>query len=137
LLVDGALMNNLPVDVMRSGYPVGQVLASDVRVKVDLAQEEPLEEELSGWHILARQLNPFGKPIAVPNMQSILMRASMLSSCSKDDVVSQTADLCLYPPLERFSLLDFKAIDELVDVGYRYSLKRLEEWPSSNRAVSR
>ena len=137
LLVDGGLLNNLPVDVMRSIYPVERVLASDARLKVDLVQEEPFREELSGWQILAHRMNPFGKRMAVPNMQSILMRASMLSSSGKDDLMSQTADLCLRPPLEKFHLLDFKAIEQLVDVGYRYSLKRLEEWTSSNSTVRR
>jgi NTE family protein/lysophospholipid hydrolase len=137
LLVDGGLLNNLPVDVMRSIYPVERVLAADVRLKVDLIQEEPFREELSGWQILAHRINPFGKPIAVPSVQSILMRASMLSSSGRDDLMSQTADLCLRPPLEKFHLLDFKPIEQLVDVGYTYSLQRLEEWSSSNNRVSR
>jgi NTE family protein/lysophospholipid hydrolase len=132
LLVDGGLLNNLPVDVMRSIYPVERVLAADVRLKVDLVQEEPFREELSGWQILAHRINPFGKRIAVPSVQSILMRASMLSSSGRDDLISQAADLCLRPPLENFHLLDFKPIEQLVDVGYTYSLQRLEEWSSSN-----
>lgn len=135
LLVDGGLLNNLPVDVMRSIYPVERVLAADVRLKVDLIQEEPFREELSGWQVLADRINPFGKRIAVPSMQSILMRASMLSSSGKDDLMSQTADLCLRPPLEKFHLLDFKPIEQLVDVGYTYALQRLEEWSSSNIRV--
>jgi NTE family protein/lysophospholipid hydrolase len=128
LLVDGGLLNNLPIDVMRSVYPVERVLAADVRLKVDLVQEEPFREELSGWEILAHRMNPFGKRIAIPSVQSILMRASMLSSSGRDDLMSQTADLCLRPPLEKFHLLDFKPIEQLVNVGYTYSLRRLEEW---------
>ena len=132
LLVDGGLLNNLPVDVIQSIYPVERVLAADVRLKVDLVQEEPFREELSGWRILAQRMNPFGKRITVPSVRSILMRASMLSSAGKDDLVSQTADLCLRPPLENFHLLDFKRIQQLIDVGYTYSLQRLEEWSISN-----
>ena len=33
----------------------------------------------------------------------------------------------LTPPIERFGLLDFHAVDELVELGYKYTMEELEK----------
>jgi NTE family protein/lysophospholipid hydrolase len=126
LLVDGGVINNLPVDVMRSLCEGGMVIALDVTPKVDLTHREPFPEVISGWRVLARRANPFGKPMHVPQLASVLVRTTLLGSSSTQNLMAQRADLVLRPPLEQFGLLEFKSFDQIVDIGYRHALERLE-----------
>jgi predicted acylesterase/phospholipase RssA len=50
----------------------------------------------------------------------------MLASARKTAQVKKQADLYFSPPVQDFGLLEFKALDRIVDAGYRYALKRLD-----------
>ena len=39
----------------------------------------------------------------------------------------QQSDILLIPPVQKFSMLDFNAFDEIVEIGYRYTAQVLEE----------
>ena len=59
VLVDGAVMNNLPVDVMRSLNGGGPVLAVSLRGEFSLRSEDlPHHGVLSGWRVFGRRFNP-------------------------------------------------------------------------------
>jgi NTE family protein/lysophospholipid hydrolase len=78
---------------------------------------------------------PVGDPINVPNILDMLLRATMVGSIHQTNRVKGAADFYLQPPLDRFKLLDFKALEEIAQVGYEYTIKRLEGWrPSFLRA---
>jgi predicted acylesterase/phospholipase RssA len=38
------------------------------------------------------------------------------------------ADLCLHPPIDKFSLMDFPKLDQIVEAGYDYTREVLEKW---------
>ncbi len=48
-------------------------------------------------------------------------------SHQKTDEVKRDADLCLRPPIDEFGVLEFQAIDRIVEVGYRYAREKLEQ----------
>jgi len=128
LLVDGGVTNNLPVDIMRTICDGGPVIAVDVSPKVDMRQERSFGEAISGWKILTRGMNPFAESIQVPSIANVLMRTTLLGSSSAQVANGQNADLCLYPPVQHVGLLDFQALDDLIDTAYRDSLKNLQQW---------
>jgi predicted acylesterase/phospholipase RssA len=45
-------------------------------------------------------------------------------------LVMKYADLDISPPIGSFGLFDWHQIDKIVDVGYQYARKKLEEWKS-------
>ncbi len=128
LLVDGGVMNNLPVDVMRNLCDGGTVIALDVSPKIDLTQKEPFGEGLSGWKILRKRVNPFASTLDVPTIASVLMRTTLLGSASSQNMMARQADICLCPPVEKFGLLEFKSFDEIAQIGYDFAMKELEGW---------
>ncbi len=67
----------------------------------------------------------------VPNILDVLLRATMVGSIHLTNAVKGAADLYLQPPLNQFKLLDFKAIDDIAEVGYTYTKERLEGWRPS------
>jgi predicted acylesterase/phospholipase RssA/CRP-like cAMP-binding protein len=135
LHVDGAILNNLPGDVMRS-LGKGPVIAVDVSLDASLAVGSDLREFPSGWSLLRHRLGlGVGAPPAVPGLFDILFRTAMLASSKASKQAREDADLCLVPPVGQFKLLQFEAIDEIVELGYRYAERRLEEWRSGGFAL--
>ena len=131
LLVDGGLMNNVPMDIMRDLCGSGTVITVDVSTAVDLAGNPQLGDYLSGWQVLWHKINPFATPFRVPNIAMILRRAVELGGEQhRIDLIRQgAADLYLRPPIEKFGLFDFKSIDQIVEVGYRFAREKIAEWP--------
>jgi len=125
LLVDGAVLNNLPGDVMRE-LCRGVVIAVDVGRGAQLACNR--QEIPSPWKVALNRLTPFAKPLEIPNILEILVNTTVLSSNYKTAQVMADADLYLRPPVEKYKLLEFNILDEAVEAGYRYALERLREW---------
>ena len=57
---------------------------------------------------------------------AVLMRTTEVGSNAKTNEVKRDADLCLRPPIDQYGVLEFEAIDRIVDVGYRYAQEKLE-----------
>jgi predicted acylesterase/phospholipase RssA/CRP-like cAMP-binding protein len=131
LLVDGGILNNLPVDVMHSACE-GMVAAVDVCERVELGTNAPYVEELSGWKLLFRRLIPGLSRQQIPGFMSILTRTAMLPSAYQQEVFRRNVDLYIHPPVHRFSRFAWREIDQLVDIGYRYGLEVIDQWLDEN-----
>jgi NTE family protein len=126
LAVDGALLNNLPVDLMKE-RPVGRVIGVDLSVhKLRTAVE--YDEVPGPLALLSSRLMPFLHARRPPNIISLMMKASLVSSFAHSRAMHGQADLMLAPPVARFGLLDAGAFDEIVDVGYEHARERLASW---------
>ncbi len=137
LLIDGGLLNNVPTDVMRSLNPGGKLIAVDVTPAIDLRSGTPFPPELSGWSLLARRVWPFSRRYEIPHILSLLNRATILASVSSRNraLTDEIADLYLQLAVDRWGMLEFQAIDEIAEHGYRLSLPRLQEWIDPGRAL--
>ena len=58
LLVDGCVLNNLPIDVMQRLNHDGPIIAVNVFPDVDLLRDYHFGPSISGWQALAGKLNP-------------------------------------------------------------------------------
>lgn len=134
LLVDGGLLNNLPVDVMRARCS-GAVIAVNVTPTVDLATESPLLAEMSGWPHVWQLLRPGSVP-RFPNITQILSRTVFVSSVRDGEEKARLSDLSLDPPLDGIGMGDFAAIDRIVEAGYRHAVDRLAAWPARADFIS-
>ncbi len=131
LLVDGALLNNVPVDVMRKYNESGIVIAVDVNVREDLLDNTENKGGISGWKVLANKLNPMAPKIKIPNMIEILTRASIIGGLAqRKKMMDGYADLYLQPPVHDFSLRDYKSGEKIAEIGYHYALEEFQAWSS-------
>jgi predicted acylesterase/phospholipase RssA len=124
LLVDGAILNNLPVDVMRE-VGAGVILAVDVSAEEDLAFAD--DAFPTPWSLLRDRL--LGRPRRkVPNIGEVLLRCTMLGSVHRGAATQGLADYYLRPPLEKIGLMEFTALDESAAIGRGYTLEAIEAW---------
>ncbi len=127
ILVDGGVLNNLPIDVMR-GLARGPVFASNVSPRVELRLDREYADLPSPWRVLWSRVNPFCPPMRVPNIVSILMRATSMSTSIPRAQSYPGADLVFEPPVEGHKLLEWRSLDKLVDIGYRSAAATIEAW---------
>jgi len=108
VLVDGAAINNLPVDVMRRHAP-GLVIGCDVGV-----------DRTSG---VSGRINIF----------QILVYAGLVSGAAGASLQRRLADVLLKPPLVNVDLLNWQAFDRAIEAGYAYTLESLRGLPELPR----
>jgi NTE family protein len=120
MLVDGGVMNNLPVDVMRE-LNVGPLLASDVTGEVDMRVADSRYGERPVWSLLWERMR------GVPSIVSILMRSATVGSEAQRRLVRDEADYLYEPPLHDLSPLDWRAFDRAVAEGYAHARVMIEK----------
>lgn len=125
LLVDGGLLDNLPVAEMRRRLG-GFVAAANVSVAVDLTVNARLVPE-APWSGAAQIARLLANQPRLPNIVDILMRTAEISSVRDSNVSGSPSDLYLHVPVEGIGMTDFRAIDRIVALGYEYTARRLEE----------
>src|SRR5262249_15060140 len=133
LLVDGCLLNNLPVDVMKR-YAPDWVWAVDVSDKAEVTVCPRYSASLPSWKIWWSRLNPFAAPIKAPTALDVLLNAIMIASRRQAELNRQLADVYLSPPVEASAAFDFKPFDEIVEVGYHYARQSIAAAQRSARS---
>jgi NTE family protein/lysophospholipid hydrolase len=129
LHVDGALLNNVPVDVMRKYNEGGTVIGVDVNEREELLNNTDISRGISGWEILFNKLNPFADTMRLPNMMAILNRASIIGGLSqRKKMMDGYADLYLQPPVNAFSLMDYKSAEKIAELGYQFAIVEFQKW---------
>ena len=120
LLVDGGVMNNLPVDIMRKRR-IGPLIACDVTGIIDFSVRDRNYGERPIWRML------WQKVAGMPSIFDILTRAGTLGSEAQRRLVRDEADLLIEPPLEGLGPLDWKSFDRAVAEGYAYTADQIDK----------
>ena len=138
LLVDGAALDNVPVEAMRARIGSGPVVAVDLFQDVEPVTAAPFDSGLSGWRVLGHRLNPLAPSRPVPTVIDILSRSTGLSGVrhQRAALASDRVDLLLRPPLPAIGALDFKAGAALIEVGYRHAVEALARSRLGSRFVT-
>jgi NTE family protein len=126
--VDGATINNLPVDVMREvldGTIIAVDAGADRAFETDIELTEmPRVWGLKKWRLLRR---------SNINIMQILWRAGMVNSEASRIGQRELADWVLKPPTDSINMLDWKSFEPAIDLGYRYACEALEKRDRSPR----
>jgi predicted acylesterase/phospholipase RssA len=129
LLVDGGVVDNLPIGVLIDRHPGLRALAVDVAVHRDLAAGDlPDHTVVRGWHVLRDRLHPRRSSPQVVGIASVMARLAELGNRDSED--RDAADLIIRPEVGDVPLLDFGRFDELVESGYVDGRAALEAWQS-------
>ena len=127
VLSDGAVLNNLPADIMAT-MRRGPVVGVDVTHYRALA---PQQRRAGHW--LHRLL--VGGEQQGPGIATMLMTAANLGSDAQTRLSRAHVDALLEPPLA-IGIRDWHAYDQAVAAGYRYAMDRMADIESAIRAAA-
>ncbi len=133
LLVDGGVMNNLPVDVIRRRHPTATIIASDAAPPLGPRARGDHGLSVRGGRVLARRVIPGMRAPRVPRLAATLMRSLLVAAAEKRDrqVEAGLADLHLQFELRGVGLLAFDVVAPVVDRGYDESIGRLRAFAAT------
>lgn len=126
VLVDGASLNNLPVDLMGSINNQGTIIASIASGKPEHKTYAGYDHALSGWRALPDMLRHKDHPM-VPNIVSTMLSASLSASTVHQAQMCIAADYALDLGVDHYPLLDVEQWIEMRDTGYKNACKLLDE----------
>jgi NTE family protein len=120
LLVDGGVMNNLPVDVMQQQQS-GPIIASDVTGELDMRVSDQQYGERPWWWLIWQRMR------GTPSILSILMRSGTVGSEAQRRLVRDQANYMFEPPLPDIGLRDWKKFDKAILEGYEHAQMMIEK----------
>jgi NTE family protein len=118
VLVDGAILNNFPADVMR-------MLHTGPVIGVDVAHDRSIEAaDLKGPSSLVRWLTSGGWRNGAP-IVSVLMRAATVTASQQAAAAHELTDVLIQPKLDAIEIRDWKAYQPAVAEGYQATFSAL------------
>lgn len=129
LLVDGGVLNNLPVDEMRQLNPTGTVIAVDVAPKAGPRAKEDFGLSVSGTRELLKKIKRGSAPQA-PGIVRTFLRSMLVGAMRERDRHQSegTVDLYLDLDLRGVDLLAFDSVAEVAAKGYELAAPRIRTW---------
>jgi NTE family protein len=136
LLVDGSVVNSVPVDVLRSIIPHGTAVGVDVSLDIFLDGDGQLAERYSGTQLLWQRLKGVGRRrVAHPGILGIMTRAAEVGSVSNRMAQRPRADIYVIPALGGMSMFETGRFDETVELGYEGARAAIAEWRARGGTV--
>lgn len=129
LLVDGGVLNNLPVDTMRELYNPHRLIAVNVFAASELRAHYDLKTAVSGWDVLRNRLDPRQETSPVPLLFQYLWRTIVLNDVHQARRKLKWVDLYIEPAVEKYHMFAFGAYEQLIEIGYQAAQKALQDWP--------
>ena len=129
IIVDGGLMNNLPVDIMKNNYG-GKIICSSC--SLDKSMKTSITGIPNQFKLLMSKLfdkTNFEKNYHyVPTITDIVFKTSVVASASQIDENINMSDLFLELPTSEFGLTEMNdnSMMKLIDLGYEYSKPKLQ-----------
>ena len=125
-LVDGGVLNNLPIDVI-DGMGLGRIIASDVTKGFASRAKDNWREAATLLEFAANHFNPLRPTMRAPRASHILTRCLDCTSLMRVRRAMRKADVYLTPPVGNYGLLEMDRIDELISAGYRFASSQFTE----------
>jgi len=130
LLVDGGVLNNLPLDVMRQINPTGPVIAVHVVPRKGPRAREDYGLSLSGWSLAAKTVLPRRKGADAPSVGVTILRSMIVGA---EEAVTKMLDdglpdLYLNINASAVGLLEFETVRKVAQIGYEAALEPVRKW---------
>jgi predicted acylesterase/phospholipase RssA/CRP-like cAMP-binding protein len=126
LLVDGGVLDNLPTGVMRR-LGDGPIIAVDVSASVDVRADPSYRAAPTPGQLLLGRWRRSARPF--PNILQIIHRSAVLASDIYAKQAKSEVELYLDLPMEGYDMFDVEPLDEIVELGYRFTKEQLEKNP--------
>ena len=127
LLVDGGVLNNLPIDVAQQEFTPGTIIAVDVAPRSGPHAHEDFGMSVSGWKAVADKIKHANH---FPGTAAILLRSMVTASIRERDrlVDEDVADLYLLLPIRDVAMMDFHESRKVEAAGYELARPMIGEW---------
>lgn len=134
LLIDGGVLDNLPISLVADDPSIETVIAVDVAPPEGPRAKSDYGMSVSGWSVLASRVRRSGD--AYPGLTAVLMRTMLVAAARDRDeaVAAGKADLYLLLELRGIGLLEFEAVDLAVDRGYKAAKDEVTAWWRQHRS---
>jgi predicted acylesterase/phospholipase RssA/CRP-like cAMP-binding protein len=131
LLLDGGVLNNLPVDVMAASGE-GPLIASDVSARYQPPAMRPSRGRRPRTAKLAARLRRWvvGTDVLLPGFGETVVRSILLGSIDTAEVAQRYADVVIEPAVAGVGLLEWDRMDDMIDAGRRAAEEALEKAPA-------
>lgn len=133
VLVDGGVMNNMPLDVMRERCEGGTLIGLNPMPTNDKMTPYHFGTSLAGWEALKGRFGPFGSRTRAPSIIGAVMRATEINSANRmrQPPFRGLADLLIEPPLGAYPILAFDRYEPIIDIGYQSARDAIAAWRAS------
>jgi len=132
VLVDGGVLNNIPIDRVQQHCQNGTVIAVDICGRGDYSQLEPYGTEFSGWKAMARRLFPSRHRTRLPSMMETISRCCTLTNANRLKSLRTGPQLLLLePPVAHYDMFEIRTEPVIRDVEqncYEYTRQVLSDW---------
>lgn len=126
-LIDGGVVNPLPVDVVRK-------LGADIVIAVDLNHNFIKEKKYSKWAQKNKEMPLKGRIAnwftpAYPNIMDVIENSVFLmqDQLTQKNLMTHKPDFLIQPDLGSAGVFDFHRAEPMIEEGYRETKKRIKE----------
>lgn len=126
LLVDGALLDNVPVESMRQKLRYGTLIAIDV----DVSNELNVANDMTRFSKLQHIKQAFKRDTSKiqPGILELLNRSGHLGGLARRKIAKEMADFYLQPPVKNFGLMAYGRGNEIAETAYQYTVNHIQSW---------
>jgi len=130
VLIDGGVMNNMPLDVMRERCEGGTVIGVNPMPTNDKMKQYHFGPTLTGWEALKGRFGLFGSRTRAPSILGSVMRATEINSANRmrQPPFRDLADLLIEPALGDYPILAFDRYKPIIDIGYKTAREAIAAW---------
>lgn len=132
LLVDGGVVNNLPVSVI-SKTARGLIIAVDVSDSEGFKYQQS-EYPTTFQYLKSRIFSP-SDTHNMPTIQRVIIESTMAGSRRETESAIRDADLYINPPTGQFDMLDWNMMFDISDAGYNHSIQPIKMWAQQNPKI--
>lgn len=131
LLLDGGVLNNLPVDVM-AATGEGPIIASDVSARYQPPAMRPQRGRRPRTAKLAARLRRWvvGTDALLPGFGETVVRSILLGSIDTAQAAQRYADVVIEPEVAGVGLLEWDRVDDMIDAGRAAAEEALAKVPA-------
>lgn len=132
--VDGGILNNMPVDIMQERINRGKILASSLKINPKISTIKFEEDTASGWYLFVKHIllpkfkrNRMEQTKDFVSIATVIHDSMILGSDKHQKAMIERADYNIILDIDDFGLLNFKAMREIIDIGYQQAENILQE----------
>lgn len=125
ILVDGGLLNNFPVDLMRERISGGKIIAVNCNYISETKKFFPIDDPcISGWKYYKTKKHYANREdVTVPSIAEIIILSSTIGGLKHEALMKKLTDYFFSIDLKGVQLLDRKNWKKTIEDGYIASMK--------------
>ncbi len=137
LHIDGGVINNVPVDLMKTFSNNGIAVGVDVSPPHELKSTKDYGDVVLGWEAFWNRFNPFSrKRVYTPSILLVMIRTLEFSGIAYKNHRIEFADIYMYPDLLKFKRTDFHLASQIAQAGYDAARAKVSEWLANSSTAA-